>query len=193
LESLAASTAGTSIVAAYNSGTGVLALSGSDSTANYQTVLRTVTYLNTSTAPNETARVVSFVANDGTGNSNVAISTVSVVGVNTVPSFTAGAAVSINEDAGAQAIANWATSINDNDGGLQTLNFTVTQTGGSLAFSVPPAISATGNLSFTAAADASGTASFDVVLVDSGSNNNTSAAQTLTITVNAVNDAPSFV
>ncbi|MFZ1621920.1 tandem-95 repeat protein [Dokdonella sp.] len=193
LESLAASTAGTSIVAAYNSGTGVLALSGSDSTANYQAVLRTVTYLNTSTAPNETARVVGFVANDGTGNSNVAFSTVSVVGVNTVPSFTAGAAVSINEDAGAQAIANWATSINDNDGGLQTLNFTVTQTGGSLVFSVPPAISATGNLSFTAAADASGTASFDVVLVDSGSNNNTSAAQTLTITVNAVNDAPSFV
>ena len=192
-ESLAANTAGTSILAGYNNGSGVLTLSGSDSTANYQAVLRTVTYLNASTAPNETARVVSFVANDGTGDSNVAFSTVSVVGVNTVPSFTAGAAVSINEDAGAQAIANWATSINDNDGGLQTLNFTVTPTGGSLVFSAPPAISATGNLSFTAAADVSGTASFDVVLVDSGSNNNTSAAQTLTITVNAVNDAPSFV
>jgi len=191
LETLAATTGGTAITAAYAGG--ILSLTGSDTLANYQAVLRSVTYLNTSTAPNETARVINFVANDGAVNSNIAISTVSVVGVNTIPSFTAGPAVSVDEDAGAQTIAAWATAINDNDGGAQTLNFTVTPTGGSLGFSAAPAISPTGTLTFTTAANASGSATFNVVLTDNGSNNNTSAAQTLTITANSVNDAPSFV
>jgi large repetitive protein len=189
-EILAANTAGTSILAGYAAG--VLSLSGSDTVANYQTVLRSVTYINSSSAPNETARSVSFVANDGTDSSNIATSTVTVVGVNSIPSFTGGAPVVINEDAGAQTIPNWATAINDNDGGLQTLNFTLTPSSGALTFAAAPAISPTGTLTFTATANVSGSATFNVVLVDSGSNNNTSAAQTLTITVNPVNDAPSF-
>ena len=53
-------------------------------------------------------------------------------------------------------------------------------------------LSPTGTLTFTTAANVSGSATFNVVLIDNGSNNNTSAAQTLTITANAVNDAPSF-
>lgn len=191
-ESLAANTAGTSITANYTPGTGILALSGSDTVTNYQTVLRTITYLNISTAPTEIARAVTFVANDGASNGNIATSTITVVGVNSIPSFTGGAPVVINEDAGAQSLTAWATAINDNDGGAQTLNFTVTPTGGSLSFSSAPALSPTGTLSFTTSANANGTATFDVVLTDNGSNNNTSAAQTLTITANAVNNAPSF-
>ena len=191
-EQLGANTGGTSITANYVAATGVLTLTGADTLANYQAVLRSLTYLNSSTAPTETPRTISVVANDGTDDSNIAISIVTVIGVNTIPSFTGGPPVTINEDAGAQTIPAWATAINDNDGGLQTLNFTVTPTGGSLAFSAAPAISPTGTLSFTTAANASGSATFDVVLTDSGSNNNTSAAQTLTITANPVNDAPSF-
>ena len=191
-ENLAVNTGGTAIVAGYNGATGTLTLTGPDSLANFQTVLRTLAYLNTSTAPSETARLINAVVNDGSIDSNIAVSTVNVVGVNTIPSFTGGAAVAINEDAGAQSIANWATAINDNDGGLQTLSFTVTQTGGALTFSTAPALSATGTLTFTTAADASGSATFDVMLTDSGSNNNASAAQTLSISAAAVNDAPSF-
>jgi large repetitive protein len=189
-ETLSANTAGTSIVASYVGG--VLSLTGSDTVANYETILRTVRYLNSSTAPSETARSISFVANDGTDDSNVATSVVTVIGVNTIPSFTGGPPVVVNEDAGAQTIPNWATAINDNDGGAQTLNFTVTATGGSLTFSSAPALSPTGTLTFTTASNVSGSATFNVVLTDSGSDNNTSAAQTLTITANAVNDAPSF-
>ncbi len=48
LETLAANTTGTSITASYNSGTGQLTLSGSDTVAHYQAVLRTVTYNNSS-------------------------------------------------------------------------------------------------------------------------------------------------
>ena len=64
-EILAADTTGTSITASYDSGTGVLSLTGADSVANYQQVLRTVTYNNTSNAPDVTPRTLTFVVNDG--------------------------------------------------------------------------------------------------------------------------------
>src|SRR4029079_11145785 len=58
----------------------------------------------------------------------------------------------------------------------------------------PPSIDSTGKLTYHPAADTNGTATVTVVLHDNGSgtapNVNTSAAQTVTITVNAVNDAP---
>src|SRR6185503_2003101 len=49
----------------YNSGTGVLTLTGSSSVANYQTALRSVTYANSSDNPT-TSRTVTFIADDGT-------------------------------------------------------------------------------------------------------------------------------
>ena len=85
-ESLAVNTAGTSIVAAaYNSTTGVLSLSGSDTVAHYQQVLRTATYNNTSQNPDAASRVVNFTVNDGTVDSAVAQTTVSVTPVNDPP------------------------------------------------------------------------------------------------------------
>ena len=50
-ELLAADTTGTLIVASYDSATGTLTLSGSDSAANYQQVLRTIAYDNASDTP----------------------------------------------------------------------------------------------------------------------------------------------
>ena len=78
-ELLAADTTGTSITASYDSGTGALTLTGADTVANYQQVLRTVTYDNSSQDPNTTARTITFVANDGTDDSNVATTTVTIV------------------------------------------------------------------------------------------------------------------
>jgi hypothetical protein len=55
---------------------------------------------------------------------------------------------------------------------------------------------ATGNLTYTPAPNTNGTATVNITLSDNGSgtlpNVNTSAAQTFTITVTPVNDAPSF-
>ncbi|WP_161604790.1 DUF4347 domain-containing protein, partial [Roseiconus nitratireducens] len=62
-ESLTADTTGTSIMANYSGG--VLTLSGSDTVANYQQVLRTVRYDNASANPDSTDRIVEFAANDG--------------------------------------------------------------------------------------------------------------------------------
>lgn len=63
-ESLSAATSGT-ITSSYNSSTGVLTLSGSDTTAGYQSVLRTVLYNNTSASPNTTTRIIQYGAFDG--------------------------------------------------------------------------------------------------------------------------------
>src|SRR5205085_378091 len=63
-------------------------------------------------------------------------------------------------------------------------------------FAAAPAIAPNGTLTFTPAADASGTAVVTVALHDDGGTANggvdTSAAQAFTISVAAVNDAPSF-
>jgi Ca2+-binding RTX toxin-like protein len=77
-ESLTADPNGTNISATYNFGTGILSLSGSDTIANYQKVLRTVTYNNTASNPNVTARTIEFTVDDGALHSNtsaVAITT----------------------------------------------------------------------------------------------------------------------
>jgi VCBS repeat-containing protein len=135
-----------------------------------------------------------YKANDGTADSNVATVTINVASVNDEPSFTAGANQTVNEDSGAHSVA-WATAISAGPNETQTLNFEVTNDNNAL-FSNQPAISADGTLSYTPAANAHGTATVSVTLHDDGGTANggddTSATQTFTITVNAVNDEPSF-
>ena len=80
-EVLAADTTGTSIVASYAAATGVLTLAGVDTLANYEQVLRTVTYDNRFDHPNDTPRTISFVASDGTNTSPVAETTLTLVSV----------------------------------------------------------------------------------------------------------------
>jgi large repetitive protein len=121
--------------------------------------------------------------------------TINVTPVNDAPSFTGGGNVTVNEDSGAYS-ATWATGISagPNESG-QTLTFNVSNDNNSL-FSVQPAISASGVLTFTLAANAFGPANVTVTLSDDGGTANggvdTSAPQSFTITVNAVNDPPSF-
>ncbi len=50
----------------WTAGTGVLALTGNATVAQYQTALRSITYTNSSDAPNTTTRAFTVVTNDGT-------------------------------------------------------------------------------------------------------------------------------
>ncbi|NDA65414.1 MAG: hypothetical protein EBY09_02045, partial [Verrucomicrobia bacterium] len=105
--------------------------------------------------------------------------------------------VTVNEDSGAYSGgAGFATSISAgpaNESG-QTVSFVVSNDNNAL-FSVQPAISASGTLTFTPTANAFGSATVTVIAKDNGGTANggvdTSAPQTFTITVNSVNDAPS--
>jgi len=122
---------------------------------------------------------------------------VTVNAVNDVPVFTKGSNPTVNEDAGAQSIAGWATGIDDGDPELsQSLTFNIVLNSNAALFSVQPAVSAGGTLTFTPAAGANGFANIDITLSDNGSgsapNVNTTAQQSFTINVTAINDAPSF-
>jgi formylglycine-generating enzyme len=122
--------------------------------------------------------------------------------VNHPPSFTQGADQTVLENAGAQSVANWATSISagPSDESGQTVTFHVSNNNNSL-FSVQPVISSGGTLTYTPAANANGSATVTVYLQDNGGTanggNNTSATITFTLTVNQLNTAlipadPSF-
>jgi len=117
--------------------------------------------------------------------------------VNVAPSFTAGSSQTVLEDSGAHAVLGWATAISPGPASesSQTVTFTVS-TDNSALFSVAPAVAPDGTLTFTPGPNANGAAKVSVVAVDSGGTanggHNTSSEQHFTITVQAVNDAPSF-
>ncbi|MGE0862279.1 MAG: Ig-like domain-containing protein [Vicinamibacterales bacterium] len=134
-------------------------------------------------------------SNDGTTNSVIPAGvTITVNDVNDTPSFALGTAPTVAEDAGPQTMANWVTAISAGPANesAQTVTFLVSNTNTAL-FAGQPAIAADGTLTFQAAANLSGTALVTVrAQDDGGGTTNTSAPQTFTITVNGVNDAPSF-
>ncbi|NND96522.1 MAG: hypothetical protein HKN47_04235, partial [Pirellulaceae bacterium] len=106
-EILAADTSGTSISASYDSGTGVLTLSGTDTVANYQQVLQSVTYDHLSATPDYTDRVITFVASDGTNDSNTATANVQIAqyGINVWLST-----VGDTASPGASGLSSWSDS-----------------------------------------------------------------------------------
>ncbi len=129
---------------------------------------------------------------------NQADVTVNVTPVNDQPSASLGAAVLVAEDAGVVTVAGWASSISAGpaDEAGQELSFSVAVDLPWLFASAPTIDPASGDLSFTPANDANGTATLTVVLSDDGGTANggidSTAAVTRTITVSPVNDRPTF-
>lgn len=150
---------------------------------------------------------------------------VTITPVNDAPSFTLNTAlITVDEDAGAQTFAAVVSDAfagtgleRDALGNLRTVDaagdftegrpesvdqalsfeFTQLSIDPTLSFSSQPMLNPdSGELSFTAASDAFGTATYSVLIRDSGpgdgNNVNVSAAQTITLTVNPINDAPGF-
>lgn len=72
------------ITGSFDSATGVLTLTGTDTVANYQAALQSVMY-HTNQNPNSDPRTVSFVVNDGTTASNTVTRTIDVTPVNNPP------------------------------------------------------------------------------------------------------------
>jgi CSLREA domain-containing protein len=163
----------------------------------------TLTYTPSANANGLATITINLKDNGGTANGGVDTSapqsfTITVNAVNDAPSFTRGANQTVNEDTGAQTVANWATAISAGpaDESGQALTFQVTGNTNAALFSASPAISLTGTLTYTPAVNANGSATITINLKDDGGTSNggvdTSSAQTFTITVNAVNGAPSF-
>jgi hypothetical protein len=151
----------------------------------------------TPTANQSGLAMITVTVNLSGGGTAIDTFTLTVLPVNDAPSFTKGADQTVLEDAGAQTVNNWATGLSAGPNeGAQNLSFTVTNSNPDL-FSVAPAISPSGTLTYTPAPNKSGVANLTVVLKDDGGTANggqdtSSPPQLFTITVTEVNDAPSF-
>jgi VCBS repeat-containing protein len=162
----------------------------------------TLTYTPAANANGVANVTVQLKDNGGTANTGVDTNsqtfTITVNAVNDIPSFTKGANQTVLEDAGAQSVAGWATALSAGPANesSQTLSFVVDTNSNSALFAVQPQVAADGTLTYTPAANANGAATITLHVQDSGGTANggvnSSATQSFTITVTAVNDAPSF-
>ncbi|HVX64538.1 MAG TPA: cadherin-like domain-containing protein, partial [Pirellulales bacterium] len=181
LENLSADTSGTAITASYDSGSGVLTLSGSDSVADYLQVLKTVSYDNASQHPDTTDRIITFVASDGLHDSNVATTTLSVVGVNNPPTAT-NDSYAISED-NTLNIPSGGVLANDTDPDADPLSAVLVSgpANGTLT------LNADGSFSYVPNANFNGADSFTYKANDGTADSNVA---TVSINVIAVNDPP---
>src|SRR5581483_8666962 len=158
-----------------------------------------ITYTPAANANGTSTITVTATDNGGTANGGQDTTsqtfTLTVQAVNDAPTFTGAGNQTVLEDAGAQTV-NWATSISPGpaDESGQTVTLTINNTNAAL-FSTQPAINQSGQITYTPAANANGTSTITVTATDNGGTANggqDTTSQTFTITVQAVNDAPTF-
>jgi VCBS repeat-containing protein len=132
-----------------------------------------------------------FVATDSQDATDSATIDLTVDAVNDAPTFALGENISVDEDAGAQTSDGFLTDpiAGPADEADQVLTIDVTNDNNDL-FAAQPAIDLiSGDLTFTAAANATGTANVSVTVSDDGDGAN-ETTHAFTITISGVNDAP---
>ena len=172
--------------------TGILALSGSATLAEYQTVIRSVTYANTSDNPNTADRTVSFTVNDGDLDSNTQTRDITIEAVNDDPTNagTLPSDITVTEDVASDVDLS-AVDFSDVDAGSGSLTVTLsTATGGQLTASTDGGVTVGGTataLTFTGS-QADLDAYFDVAAniqyVHGTPNTNGDDADTITVVIN---------
>lgn len=113
------------ITGSFDAGTGILTLSGTDTVANYEAALRSITFSNTSNSPSELTRTITYQVNDGEVDSLAANATVNVTEVNDKPIANAETATTV-EGGTITTLDGGATSVLDNDTDLDLPNDTLT-------------------------------------------------------------------
>ena len=114
-EDVLAFTPSGSVVGSFTAATGILSLSGTDLVSVYQTVLRSVTYENTSENPDPSPRDISIVVNDGTDPSNVIAIGITITPVNDLPVLTVAGPFNYTENSGAQVVDSGVTITDDDN------------------------------------------------------------------------------
>lgn len=190
-------TAGGGIAASYDSGTGVLSLTGVASPTAYQTVLRTLTYNNLLANPTTTARVVTVTATDGVGTSTLATTTVTLFAVNSTPTIAAITDQTVLEDSGVLSVP---LSGITNGGDAPGQVITITAASSNTALLLDPTVvytspDGTGTLLLAPVPNRTGTATVTVTVRDNGGTAMGSIDTTttaFTVTVTPVNDRPTL-
>ncbi len=107
------------------------------------------------------------------------------------PSFTVGPDITVPADIGDAEFSGWATDVQDGDSGVQRLHFKILTNDKPGLFANQPRVSyPSRTLRFTPKADAVGTATLSVQLIDNGEAPNSSAPQLFRITITEADTAP---
>ena len=152
----AATTAASGLTVSYTAGTGVLSITGSATTAVYQTILQGIQYNDTSDTPTTSNRSITVVANDGTTASATQTVTLTVAAVNDAPIITSnggGASASVSVTENTTAVTD--VDATDVEAPPQTLTYSIVPVGsGGAADAAHFTINgSTGVLTFVAAPD----------------------------------------
>ena len=177
----------------FNSGTGVLTLTGTASVASYQTALRSITFQSTNDNPSAT-KTVSFQVGDGDASSNIATRDISITAVNDAPVVdTTNAALTYAENSGPVAADPGLTVTDVDSTQIQSATVQITSNFVSaqddLAFTNQLGITgvyndATGTLTLTGSASVSDyQAALRAVTYENNSDNPSTATRTLTFQV----------
>lgn len=198
MEQLTADTSGTSITAVYDSSTGILSLSGSDTVANYLQVLKTVTYDNVSEDPDTSVRLIEFIVNDGMDDSSPAYTVVVMSAINDAPVIATNTGASVDENDSVIITTSMLNEADvDDDGAELTYNVTGGLAHGHIELSTNPTVPIT---SFTQAQVDAGIVRyvhdgsenfsdhFDFELADGGEDGALPDSGTFNIAINPVND-----
>ncbi|MBF0108595.1 MAG: tandem-95 repeat protein [Magnetococcales bacterium] len=212
-------TATETIAKSWNATTGVLTLTGSATVADYQALLRQVTFTSTSDDPKAGTRTVTIKVNDGDLDSALASYSIVVVAVNDAPSMTAGSTLNYTENDAATVVESSLTVTDLDNASLTGASATIssgyqndTSDSDTLAFADSGGITGswdatTGVLTLTGSAtkEAYAAALKTVTFVHTGDNPTTdnrtisfvvsdgsasSTAVTSTVAMTAVNDVP---
>ena len=111
----------------FDSAAGILTLSGTDSVANYQAALRSVTYENLSDNPQTAAKEVTFIVSDGDADSNAQSRDISIVAVNDAPTLATieGQAASYTENTSPIAVTSNLSIADVDDSQIESATITI--------------------------------------------------------------------
>jgi hypothetical protein len=184
------------ITGTFDLGTWSITFRGLASIADYQAVLRSVTFWNPGQDPGNHLRLIEFSVSDGTATA-VAVRTIRIAGPNAAPTLDPLATpLTLLEDAGPQSVPLTGLS----GGGGETQELTVTAVSSNPGAIPNPSVlytspSATGSLNFTPVTGASGSALITVTVRDDGGTalgGVDTTARAFTVSVLPVNDAPTL-
>jgi VCBS repeat-containing protein len=181
------------ITGSYNSGTGVLTLSGTATLADYQAALRSVTYSDPNGAsPTTGDRKISFQADDGRPSSNLSNVATRTIDVEPNPVPTAGAVSSSTDKHTAIDVSVLGSAgTGDSDGDtVSVTSIDTTGTKGSVSINADGSIHYDPNGQFESLNE--GQTATDTFTYKVSDGFHTSSAATVTVTINGSNDAPAI-
>src|SRR5262249_33043256 len=130
---LAANTSGTSITASYDSNNERLILTGSDTLADYQAVLDSITFAAGSDPSNGGANpdpTASWVVNDGSGSFNLSAAQTTTISVHVGPGIFVPASAAYTEEQGSETTLAPTVTLNDTNATTILTSATVALGGG---------------------------------------------------------------